>query len=73
MTLGLLVALENMDKYLSDIRIWGPPLKIKISTIGLRHVLSWPRVSLEPKFHDPVTFGGFGKCEQSFIRYPADI
>ena len=39
-----------------------PPLKIKISKIGLRHVLSWPKLGLEPKFHDPVTFGGFGKC-----------
>ena len=27
---------------------------------------------LEPEFHDPGTFGGFGK-EESFIRYPADI
>ena len=31
-----------------------PPLKIKISKIGLRHVLSWP------KLYDPGTFGGFG-------------
>ena len=38
-----------------------PPLKIKISKIGLCHVLSWPKLGLEPKFHDPGTFGGFGK------------
>ena len=36
-------------------------VKIKISKIGLRHVLSWPKLGLEPKFHDPGTFGGFGK------------
>merc|ERR1711923_452728 len=36
--------------------IWGPPLKIKILKIGLRHVLSWPKLSLEPKFHD------YGTC-----------
>ena len=36
-------------------------VKIKISKIGLRHVLSWPKLGLEPKFHDPWTFGGFGK------------
>ena len=42
-----------------------PPLKIKISKIGLRHVLSWPKLGLEPKFHDPGTFGGFGKRGQT--------
>ena len=35
-------------------------VKIKILKIGLRHVLS-----LEPKFHDPGTCGGFGKREQT--------
>ena len=50
MTLRLLVALER-----------GPPspLKIKILKIGPRHVLSWPKLSLEPKFHDPGTFFTF--------------
>ena len=42
-----------------------PPLKIKISKIGLRSDLSWPKLGLEPKFHDPGTFGGFGKREQT--------
>ena len=80
MSLGLLVALENVDKHLSDIqRIFntGPygdrPLKIKISKIGLRLALSWAKLGLEPKFHDPGSFGGFGKREQSFIQYPADF
>ena len=50
-----------------------PPLKIKISKIGLRHVLSWPKLGLEPKFHESGTFGGFGKRGQSFIQYPADF
>ena len=40
-----------------------PPLKIKISKIGIRHVLSWPKLGLEPKFHDPGTFGVFEKRE----------
>ena len=35
--------------------------KVLLMKIGLRHVLSWPKLGLEPKFHDPVTFGGFGK------------
>ena len=48
--------------------IWGPSLKIKISKIGLRHVLSWPKLGLEPKFYESGTFGGFGKREQSFIQ-----
>ena len=39
----------------------GTPLKIKISKIGLRSDLSWPKLDLEPKFHDRVTFGAFGK------------
>ena len=42
-----------------------PPLKIKISKIGLRSDLSWPKLGLEPKFHEPGTFGGFGKREQT--------
>ena len=36
-----------------------PPLKIKILKIGLRHVLSWPKSSLESKFHDSGTFFTF--------------
>ena len=62
------MALENADKVLSYIqRIFNtgpyrdPPLKMKISKIGLRHVLSWIKLGLEPKFHEPGTFGGFGK------------
>ena len=48
-------------------------VKIKISKIGLRHVLSWPKLGLEPKFHDPGTFGGFKKRGQRFILYPVDF
>ena len=73
MNLGLLVALENADKVLPNIHrifntgpIWGPPLKMKILKIGLRHDLSWPKFGLEPKFHDPGTFGGFGKRGQTY-------
>ena len=54
-------------------RYGEPPLKIKILKIAIRSDLRWPKLGLDPKFHDPGTFGGFGKCEQSFIRYPADI
>ena len=43
----------------------GPPLKIKKLKIGLCSDLSWPKVGLDPKFHDPRTFGGFGKREQT--------
>ena len=38
----------------------GPLLKI-----GPRHVLSWPKLGLEPKFYDPGTFGGSGKRRQT--------
>ena len=75
MTLGLLVVLENADKVLSNIkRIFNtgpygdPPLKIKISKIGLRHVLSWPKLGLEPKFYESGTFCGFRKREQSLSQ-----
>ena len=27
--------------------------------------LSWPKLGLEPKFHEPGTFGGFGKREHT--------
>ena len=80
MNLGLLVVLENAHKVFREkgpIFNTGPygdpPLKIKISKIGLRHVLSWPKLGLEPKFYESGTFGGFGKREQSFIQYPADF
>ena len=48
-------------------------LKIKISKIGIRHVLSWLKLGLEPKFHEPGTFGGFRKREQSCILHPVDF
>ena len=79
MSLGLLVASENANKMLSYILIFNtgpygdPPLKIKISKIGLRHVLIWPKLGLEPKFYESETFGGFGKREQNVILYPADF
>ena len=39
----------------------GTPLNIKILKIGLRDVLSWSRLGLDPKCKDPGTFGGFRK------------
>ena len=41
-----------------------PPLKIKISKIGLRSDLSWHKLGLEPKCH-LMTLGGFGKRAQT--------
>ena len=55
-------------KFIPDFQHWtilGPPLKIKILKIGLRSDLSWLKEGLEPKFHEPGTFGGFGKREQT--------
>ena len=43
-------------------------VKIKMLKIGLRSDLSWPKVGLEPKFHDAGTFGGFGKRAQTDKR-----
>ena len=40
-------------------------VKMKNSKIGLRHVLSWPKLGLEPKFYESGTFGGFGKREHT--------
>ena len=34
------------------------------------HAIEDQKLGLEPKCHDPETFGGFGKCEQSFITGP---
>ena len=56
MNLGLLVALENAHKvYPGFLTLdhMGTPLKIKISKIGLCHVLSWPKLGLEPTFLNP--------------------
>ena len=37
---------------------------MKNSEIGLPHVLSWPKLGLEPEYRDPGTFGGFGKLAE---------
>ena len=34
---------------------------LTLGHMGLRSDLSWPKLDLEPKFHDHGTFGGFGK------------
>ena len=73
MKLGLLAASENVHKvYPISSRFLTldhmgapPPLKIKILKIGLCHVLSWPKLGREPKFHDSGTFGGFRKRAQT--------
>ena len=41
-----------------------PPLKIKILKIELRSDLKWPKLGLEPKLHDPGTFGGFSNANK---------
>ena len=43
-------------------------VKIKVLKTGLRSYLSWPKLGLEPKFHEPGSFGGFGKREQTNIQ-----
>ena len=43
-----------------------PPLKIQVSKIGARHVSSWSKLGLEPKYHDPGTFGGSGQRGQTY-------
>ena len=62
---------ENFEKkhmkitFLNTGPYGDPTLKIKILTIWLPHVLSWPKLGLEPKCHDAGSFGGFGKCEHT--------
>ena len=65
MTLGLLVALENVNKVLSDIqRIFNtgpygdPPLKIKILKSGFLHAREDQKIGPEPKFHVPRSSNG---------------
>ena len=73
MKLGLLVDSENVHKvypissgFLTLDHMGTPlPLKFKNSKIGLRHVLNWPKLGLETKFHYPETFDDFGKRAQS--------
>ena len=45
-----------------------PLLKIKISKIGLRHVLSWPKLDLKPKCHDPGTLENMNKVLSDIQR-----
>ena len=44
------------------------PLKTKHLKIGLRHVLSWPKLSLQPKFHDPGTFFTFFAIDRLAVK-----
>merc|ERR1712102_197214 len=77
---GLLVALENAKKVLSDIQrifntgptIWGPPLKIKILKSGFLHAREDQKIGPEPKFHVPRSSNGkdYGeKNEKESIFY----
>ena len=54
-------SLSDIQKIINTLPYGEPPLKMKHSKIGLRHVLRWPKLNLEAKCHDPWTFGGFGK------------
>ena len=47
--------------------IWGPPLK-NLNFANRASSLSWPKLGLEPKFHDPGTFGGFEKRGQTYTQ-----
>ena len=62
MNLGHQTADNRMNNERADFNTGpyeDPPLENKKnSKIGLRHVLSWPKIDLEPKFHEPGTFGG---------------
>ena len=42
-----------------------PPLKIKILKFWLDHVLSWPKLGLEPEFHEDAPTGGGDYPEQT--------
>ena len=52
---------QNLSRIFNTGQRKDPHVKIKTSKVGLLHVLSWPKLGLEPKCHDPGTFGGFGK------------
>ena len=56
---SLCLGFSTQKPHFSTLDHMGNPLKIKISKIGLRHVLSWSKLSLEPKCHDPGTFFTF--------------
>ena len=59
------IGVDNQRANFSTGPYGGPPLEIKISKIRLRHVLSCPKLALEPKFHEAGTFDGFGKPTQT--------
>ena len=69
MNLSLQIDDINVDNQRVNCNIFGPygtpPYKSFFSKIGLRHGLSWPKLGLEPKYHDPWTSGGFGKRGQT--------
>ena len=59
------VSVDNQRANFNTGPYGDPLLKIKISKIRLRHVVSWPKLGLESKFHKARTFGGFGKRGQT--------
>ena len=52
---------QNLSRIFNTGQRKDPHVKIKPSKVGLLHVFSWPKLGLEPKCHDPGTFGGFGR------------
>ena len=68
MNLGLLVALENANKVYPrflTLDHMGTPLKNQNFENGASSCIKLVPIRPRAKFHDPGTFGGFGKREQT--------
>ena len=50
------ISVDNQRANYNTVDHKGTPLKIRISIIVLRHVLSWSKLDLERKFHEAGTF-----------------
>ena len=65
---------NNRNRNFNTEGIWQPPLKSRNSKIRLHSVLSWPKIGIEPKFHEDVTSGGWdyrGQTDRqtTFLNY----
>ena len=49
---------DNQNRNFNTKGVWQPPLKSRNSKIRLQSALSWPKIGLEPKFHEDVTSCG---------------
>ena len=59
---------DNRSRNFNTKGIWQPPLKSWNSKIRLHSVLSWPKIRIEPKFHESIVLA-FKTVESPHLQF----